>query len=243
MRVGHSIAVLQSTLGQSFAERPDGSFIATSDVTIHRPSTLVGERDPRGPLGFFLQDVTLANGRVARRYDRLPVERVAETIVRVAGTDVPREFVRVATRAERDHEIPANAFWVHVDVDEQVLTAYQGDRWVFATIVTTGSTGYPTVRGTYSIHQKTRSMTMVGDEPNNYLVEGVANVQFFRAGYALHSAYWHDHFGVRGSHGCVNLSPADARFLFDWAPPSVPEGWETIYPQRARVDRLWVTVD
>lgn len=243
MRIGHSIAILESTIGRPFAQRPDGTFVATEDITLHRPSAFSGERNPSGVIAFALRDERLADGTTFRRYERRAVESFDDTVVRVRGGSVPREAVRIARRATRPSEVPADASWVHVDVDEQVLTAYRGDRWEFATLVTSGSSGYPTVRGTFRVHQKTRSMTMVGDEPHNYLVESVDHVQFFQGGYALHAAYWHDHFGERGSHGCVNLAPADARFLFDWAPPSLPTGWGTIYPRHARVDRLYVTVE
>jgi len=50
-------------------------------------------------------------------------------------------------------------------------------------------------------------------------------IQYFAAGYALHGAYWHDVFGVPRSHGCVNLSPIDARYVFFWTDPPLPEGW------------------
>jgi len=53
----------------------------------------------------------------------------------------------------------------------------------------------------------------------------VPYVQYFQDGYALHSAYWHDHFGIARSHGCVNLAPIDAMRVFRFTEPSVPEGW------------------
>lgn len=53
-------------------------------------------------------------------------------------------------------------------------------------------------------------------------------IQYFASGYALHGAYWHDVFGVPRSHGCVNLSPIDARVVFRWTDPPVPEGWHGI---------------
>ncbi|HEX7672087.1 MAG TPA: L,D-transpeptidase, partial [Polyangiaceae bacterium] len=53
----------------------------------------------------------------------------------------------------------------------------------------------------------------------------VPYVQYFKEGYALHAAYWHDAFGTPRSHGCVNLSPLDARWLFSWTEPSVPSAW------------------
>jgi len=53
-------------------------------------------------------------------------------------------------------------------------------------------------------------------------------IQYFASGYALHGAYWHDVFGVPRSHGCVNLAPIDARVVFRWTDPPVPEGWHGI---------------
>ncbi|HEX5101777.1 MAG TPA: L,D-transpeptidase [Polyangiaceae bacterium] len=53
-------------------------------------------------------------------------------------------------------------------------------------------------------------------------------IQYFASGYALHGAYWHDVFGVPRSHGCVNLSPIDARVVFRWTDPPVPDGWHGI---------------
>jgi hypothetical protein len=54
-------------------------------------------------------------------------------------------------------------------------------------------------------------------------------VQYFKGSYALHAAYWHDDFGRSRSHGCVNLSPIDARYTFFWSSPSVPEHWHGAY--------------
>ena len=50
-------------------------------------------------------------------------------------------------------------------------------------------------------------------------------VQYFTEGYAFHAAYWHDEFGTPRSHGCVNLSPIDAAWLFNWTLPEVPAAW------------------
>ena len=52
-----------------------------------------------------------------------------------------------------------------------------------------------------------------------------ASFQRFTEGYALHGAYWHDKFGKVRSHGCINLAPPDAAWLFEWTEPHVPMGW------------------
>ncbi|MDX2052115.1 MAG: L,D-transpeptidase [Polyangiaceae bacterium] len=53
-------------------------------------------------------------------------------------------------------------------------------------------------------------------------------IQYFASGYALHGAYWHDVFGIPRSHGCVNLAPIDARYVFMWSDPPVPDGWHGV---------------
>jgi lipoprotein-anchoring transpeptidase ErfK/SrfK len=53
-------------------------------------------------------------------------------------------------------------------------------------------------------------------------------IQYFASGYALHGAYWHDVFGVPRSHGCINLAPIDARIVFRWTDPPLPDGWHGI---------------
>lgn len=53
-------------------------------------------------------------------------------------------------------------------------------------------------------------------------------IQYFSAGFALHGAYWHDVFGTPRSHGCVNLAPIDARIVFQWTDPPVPDGWHGV---------------
>jgi hypothetical protein len=51
-------------------------------------------------------------------------------------------------------------------------------------------------------------------------------VQYFNPPFALHAAYWHDRFGLPTSAGCINLSPIDAAWLFEWSDPHVPDGWQ-----------------
>lgn len=62
----------------------------------------------------------------------------------------------------------------------------------------------------------------------NFELRDVPWIQYFAAGYALHGSYWHDVFGIPRSHGCINLSPIDARIVFMWTDPPIPEGWHGI---------------
>ena len=124
--------------------------------------------------------------------------------------------------------------WIDISIRRQLLVAYEGPRPVYATLVSTGrgEMGNPekthaTIRGTYMIHAKHVSGTMDGDEQTaeSFDLRDVPYIQYFHRGYALHGAYWHDDFGKVRSHGCVNMAPADAAWLFEWTDPQVPDGW------------------
>jgi lipoprotein-anchoring transpeptidase ErfK/SrfK len=123
--------------------------------------------------------------------------------------------------------------WIEVSIPRQSLTAYEGTTPVYVTLVSTGvgGTGDPeethaTVQGIFKIYEKHHTVTMDGHESSDtFDLRDVPFVQYFHKGYALHAAYWHDDFGHTHSHGCVNLAPADAAWLFRWTDPRVPPGW------------------
>ncbi|MFO7561079.1 MAG: L,D-transpeptidase [Enhygromyxa sp.] len=124
-----------------------------------------------------------------------------------------------------------NDQWIDVDLGEQTLVAYRGRRAVFASMISSGrSVGTP--RGNYPVWAKVASMTMANQayEDSPYMVQGVPWVLLFQGHNALHGAYWHDRFGNRKSHGCVNLAPYDARWVFEWTGPTLPAGWTGYLP-------------
>jgi len=118
--------------------------------------------------------------------------------------------------------------WIDVDLDTQILVAFEGDQAVYATMVTTGGKDTPTETGVYRMWMKESEADMKGlNGEDPYSVATVPWTQFFspEKGLALHTAYWHDQFGKQRSHGCVNLAPRDARWLYYWSDPQVPPGW------------------
>jgi lipoprotein-anchoring transpeptidase ErfK/SrfK len=117
------------------------------------------------------------------------------------------------------------------------LVAYVGQKPVYVTLVSTGRGGMgdpekaqATVRGTFMVYAKHVSATMDGEEDksDSYALLDVPFVQYFHKGYALHGTYWHDEFGRVRSHGCVNLAPIDAAWLFEWTDPQVPNDWHAV---------------
>jgi lipoprotein-anchoring transpeptidase ErfK/SrfK len=126
--------------------------------------------------------------------------------------------------------------WLDINTQTQILTAYVGKSALFATLISTGKGAGETLtpRGEHRIWVKLESHDMTNVEDpgvlSQYAIEEVPWVMFFKAGYGLHATFWHDAFGQRRSHGCVNLSPLDARFLFGWAGPHKPPGWRAVLP-------------
>ncbi len=127
--------------------------------------------------------------------------------------------------------------WVDVNVKTQTLIAYEGDRPIFATAVSTGledrsdkEKDHHTPTGTWRIREKHIAATMDGDVASDgpYSIEDVPWIMYFNGSYALHGAFWHNQFGRTKSHGCVNLAPLDAKALFAWTEPHVPEGWHGV---------------
>ncbi len=112
------------------------------------------------------------------------------------------------------------AKWIEVDLSDQVLRAWEYDRLVFATLVSTGLPQYPTPTGTYRIYTKLRYERMRGGTPgiDYYDLPNVPHTMYFYLGYAIHGAYWHNNFGRPMSHGCVNLPLDAAAWLYDWTP-------------------------
>lgn len=118
-------------------------------------------------------------------------------------------------------EMPADVDterWISIDLYEQTLIAYQDDKPAFATLIATGLDRWPTREGVHNIYyrkpRKHMSGGVVGDD--YYFLEEVPWTMFFDEGRAIHGAYWHDAFGYRRSHGCVNLSITDAHWIYKW---------------------------
>lgn len=109
--------------------------------------------------------------------------------------------------------------WIDVNLSTQTLVAYEGQTPVYRAVVSTGTSRYPTVVGTYRIYVKYRSARMRGSYgADSYDLPNVPHVMYFYRGYGLHGTYWHNNFGTPMSHGCVNLTQADAEWVYNWAP-------------------------
>lgn len=233
--------------GIGFVRLRRGTFITDDSVRFARGSDFEGVRIAPGSAVDLAwvrsRDVPVRarpNGRVIRRLGRREIVRVAAvegTNARLSDGGIVRltDLNRVVA-VDPPTGVGEHDRWIDVSVGEQVLVAYEGRVPVFATLVSTGSDrpGSATPIGEFHIWAKLATSDMDDlertDVASNYLIEGVPWVQYFEGSIALHAAFWHDDFGTRRSHGCVNLAPIDARFLYDFTSPDVPEGYEALIP-------------
>jgi hypothetical protein len=143
----------------------------------------------------------------------------------------------VARTTTPPKDLEPNEKWIDVNLKTQTLVAFVGEKPVFATLVSTGrmddevkEKDHRTKPGTFRIREKHVAATMDGDVASDgpYSIEDVPWIMYFNGSIALHGAFWHSNFGHVQSHGCVNLSPMDARTLFGWTDPQLPTGWHGV---------------
>jgi hypothetical protein len=152
---------------------------------------------------------------------------------------VPAEHMRLIPPEEYapfPTTIPMDQKSITLTMTDQTVTAFEAGIPVKKFKVSAGLPGgyggdedASTPRGTFHIEMKTPSTHMgngqLTKDSNAYELPGVPWVSYFETtkGIALHGAYWHDDFGRPRSHGCVNMSMADALWIYRWSGPEAPE--------------------
>ncbi|MEM7607071.1 MAG: L,D-transpeptidase [Myxococcota bacterium] len=248
--------------GRRFARTLRGGFLRADALEAPTPSSdhgVVLGGAFRLPVAFTRRDGThrlrrrgttrhFASAGTVDRHQPLAVARMMDRsgqsyIVDSEGYTVRRSAVRIAAAVERPSRVREGSRWIHVSLAEQTLVAYEDDTPVYATLVSTGREGFETPAGLFRIQSKHVSTTMddLTDEDSAYQIEDVPWTMYFEGNYALHTAFWHRRFGTPRSHGCVNLAPADARWVFHWAGPELPASWHGVFADRHRAGS-WVYI-
>ena len=146
---------------------------------------------------------------------------------------VPAYYMRLVPSSELapiSPKVPPEDKKILIDLKTQSLTAYEGEKMVYMARISSGvrlkEGGFATPKGHYRTYRKRpcRHMATPPSEfGSGFDLPGVPWVSYFTSdGIALHGAYWHNDFGVPHSHGCVNMTPRAAKWIYRWTTPTVP---------------------
>ena len=131
-------------------------------------------------------------------------------------------------------DIPNERKHIHVDTRTQSVTAFEDDKVVLVARCSSGGSGTKTPLGAFQTFHKGSTIHMTNDGASGaghgYDLPGVPWVSFFTGtGDSFHGTYWHNDYGRPRSHGCVNLTPSDAKFIYRWTNPIVPADIQYLY--------------
>lgn len=203
----------------TFQAFPRGSLIRFQEVASRRKTLAPGEEAVATEWGQVIQDKRWTP------YSWRPIGNPGQEIY------VPLNLLSILTLEDFTPihpEIDPRQKVIEVILKQQRLIAYEEGIVVLDTLVSTGIKGFETPMGAFRIYAVRLARRMAGVD----IVKGkkkpwelpfVPFVMFFGPkGEALHGTYWHNNFGTRRSHGCVNLPTQDAWFLFRWIYPQMP---------------------
>lgn len=129
-------------------------------------------------------------------------------------------------------EIDPNSKSITADLDTQTLSCFEGSTEVYFCRISSGkkydadgqiSDKLATPVGNLLTHWKIISLNMTaGTSDAGYSTPGIPwNTMISGDGIAIHGAFWHNAFGEKRSHGCINVTPEDAKWIFRWTTPYV----------------------
>jgi L,D-transpeptidase-like protein len=126
--------------------------------------------------------------------------------------------------------------WLDVSLANQTLTAYEGQKPIYATLLSSGrdvlkdpAQAASTARGTFKIRKKSVTGPVDSREVHDdFDVTDAPWMMEFEPGYSFMGSYWGDGIGEAQTFHNVALSPVDARRIWHWAEPALPEGWHGV---------------
>jgi lipoprotein-anchoring transpeptidase ErfK/SrfK len=112
------------------------------------------------------------------------------------------------------------------------VRAFEGGQLVFTARTSTGTRANATPTGEFQTFHKRATRHMSGGDlvSSGYDLPGVPWVVFITSyGISFHGTYWHNDYGAPHSHGCINLTPAEAKWIYRWTLPNVPATRRFLY--------------
>lgn len=109
--------------------------------------------------------------------------------------------------------------WVNINLSAQYMTIYQGNTELLGLYISSGKDGWETPTGTFYINSMIPLHDMVGETASEswYVPDVPWAMYFTNNGHAIHGTYWHDNYGTRLSHGCINMPVWAAEYLYSMA--------------------------
>ena len=221
--------------GNAFVQLATGGWLRASPAAVTDFQGLRFFTNPRNDFGWIVDqtssylnpsfssqvgDRTYYREEIIQVYQAVEAEGVTWYLI------APNEWVNSSkTRIVSLNTIPPEDLsaerWIEINLLQQTLMVYEEGRLLFATLVASGVEPFYTQPGLFQIYEKLPLETMQGateaDRSDYYYLQDVPWTMYFDQARALHAAYWRTYFGYPQSHGCVNLSPGDANWLFQWA--------------------------
>lgn len=171
---------------------------------------------------------SFASGNSGVNYDKyqsFPIYNVTEAEGYEWFQVSPSEWIpslkarRVIVSTETPPEVEGDR-WINIDLHNQTLSVYEKNELIFASLVATGSGELYSDPGTYRVYEKREVDQMQGsyssDRSDFYYLEAVPWAMYYNHAQAIHGIYWQAMLGFTQSHGCVNMFPGDANWLYNW---------------------------
>lgn len=126
---------------------------------------------------------------------------------------------RVPVDATRPEGVKGDR-WIKIDLYNQVLSIYEKGQLKFASLIASGRDPFFTQPGVFKIYKTYETVTMQdsyeADRSDYYQLQGIPWAMFYDRNTAIHGIYWPAMLGFPQSHGCVNMTPGDAKWIYDW---------------------------
>jgi hypothetical protein len=235
--------------GETWYEINYNEYVQASDISMVDPSDFRGveiSSQPERPFGWVVADVfpsSEPDGEPDESADKLLRYTFVEIYDVAQGEEewlwydigdgrwVKQTFFSIVDVNPRPAEVGEDEYWVEVDLYEQTFAAYEGDQMVYATLISSGLNRWPTREGIFQVEEQNRfreyKMSGAEGQVDYYFLEDIPYIMYFDMlnGIALHGTYWHDRFGYKHSHGCVNMTILDAEWTFGWSEEAPNDLW------------------
>jgi hypothetical protein len=228
-----------------------GEYVHEDDIRLVEPSGFQGVQvlqQPQRPFGWVVQDVQPSSepdGEPDPAFPELSRYMFVEIFDVVQGEEdwlwydigdgrwVRQTYFSIVDVSPRPAEVGPGEFWTEVDLYEQTFAAYEGDRMVYASLISSGLNRWPTYEGIFQVWQRFEKYKMSGakGKVDYYYLEDVPYIMYFDPlnGIGLHGTFWHDRFGYKHSHGCVNMTILDAEWTFKWSEDAPNDLWVWVH--------------